>query len=183
VCSETNPYGREPERGASPGRKEGGAPINSESQNRSERRNAIRYRMGVPASYRWSGREKKRSSSAGTVRDMSLEGIFILSPVCPLIGTKVDIEIGRSRLRERQRRFIKARMKVVRIERNESAAGFAACGKVFIGGERRRGAGGNASAPMIAKGRRDGQELRMRADKISALVARALASMSKRTLA
>lgn len=115
------------------------------------------------------------------MRDMSLKGIFILSPVCPLIGANVDIEIGRPEQKGRRRRLIKARMKVVRVEPNESASGFAACGKVFIGGERRRvGAGGNASVPMIVTGRRDGQELGTRTGEISALVTRALASISAR---
>ena len=160
---------------------EGGAPITAESQSRAERRNAIRYRMGVPATYRWSGRDKKRNSSTGTVRDMSLEGIFILSPVCPWIGAKVDIEIGKPGQQERSRRFVKARMKVVRIEQSEGAPGFAASGKVFIGGgRRRRGSGGIGSALTSVNDRHNRQTLRTRPDEVSALFSRALASISTR---
>lgn len=162
-------------------REEGAAPIATESQSRVERRNAIRYRMGVPATYRWSGRDKKRNASAGTVRDMSLKGIFILSPVCPLIGANVDIEIGRPEQKGQRRRSIKARMKVVRVEPNESASGFAATGKVFIGGGwRRRGSAAGPSAPPTVNERSSARELRKRAQGVSALVARALVSMSTR---
>ena len=165
--------------------KEGAAAITGETESRVERRNAIRYRMGVPANYRWSGRDKKRNLGAGTVRDMSLEGIFILSPACPPVGAKVDIEIGRlgqkERRRQGQRRFVKAGMRVVRVERNEGATGFAASGKVFIGGGRpRRGSLGNASASSIVKDPRNGQRLTTSVDYISAQLPMVLAFMSTR---
>jgi hypothetical protein len=116
--------------------------------------------MGVPVNYSWSARNKKRTSGIGTVRDMSVEGIFVLSQICPLIGARVDIEIGRPEQRRRPRRCIKARMKVVRIDQNENGTGFAAHGKVFIGdGAGKRGSGGSTSGPFIVRNRQLGTEL------------------------
>ena len=71
------------------------------------------------------------------MRDMSVEGIFVLSTVGPPLGARVDIEIAKAEeWPQRLKSFIKARMNVVRIDRkidDERASGFAAHGKVFVG--------------------------------------------------
>lgn len=111
-------------------------------------------------SYSWSAGNKKRTSGTGTVRDMSVEGIFVLSQICPPIGARVDIEIGRPEQGRRPRRCIKARMKVVRIDQDENGIGFAAHGKVFVGdGAGKRGSGGSASGPVIVRNRQPSTEL------------------------
>ena len=111
-------------------------------------------------SYSWSARNKKRACGTGTVRDMSVEGIFVLTQLCPLIGARVDIEIGWPEQRRRRRRCIKARMKVVRIDQNENGTGFAAYGKVFVGGGAgKRGSGGSASGPFVVRNRQLSTEL------------------------
>ena len=93
--------------------------------------------MGGPAKFSWHERDKQRHTGAGTVRDMSVEGIFVLSPVGPPLGARVEIEITRAEAGPAQlKSLIKARMKVVRIDReieDGGASGFAAHGKVFVG--------------------------------------------------
>jgi hypothetical protein len=129
--------------------------ITSAANSSVERRNATRYKIGVPAKFSWKGVANKRSTGKGTVLDMSVEGIFVLTTAFPQIDAEVIIEIGHTKDLGRSKNLIKARMKVVRIDQEVEAGpgiGFAATGKVLIrrisgGGEKELGLVG----PVIFK--------------------------------
>jgi len=92
--------------------------------------------MGAQAQFTWKDAANKYSDSMGTVLDMSVEGIFISTSDCPQVGTEVNIEVVQPNDRGRSKYFIKARMKVLRIDHEViegSGLRFAARGKVFIG--------------------------------------------------
>jgi hypothetical protein len=92
--------------------------------------------MDVPAIFNWNELDNKRYSGSGTVRDMSVEGIFILSSFSPPIGARVDIEIAKAERPGNVKNLIRARMKVLRIDRgitDGGITGFAAHGRVFVG--------------------------------------------------
>jgi hypothetical protein len=108
-----------------------------------ERRNATGYKIGIPVTFLWKGGGKKRGQvrCTGMVRDVSLDGVFILSSTCPGIGSEVQMEIEQADHLRRLNSLIKARMKVLRIEHNPGAphkVGFAAYGKILDGPPRRR---------------------------------------------
>lgn len=154
--------------------------IAGQSDSSAERRKATRYRMGAPVTFRWTGRDKKRNSGVGTVRDMSMEGVFVLSSICPRIGATVEMEIARPDQRS-PRSFIKARMKVLRIDRqDESGVGFAAQGKVFVGGGRGdSGRRAGAQAPFIVTEHR-AREMRVSAGRDFACAIKAWAASTSR---
>lgn len=152
--------------------------ITNAPQSSVERRSATRYKMGVSARFRWNGRSEKKNSGRGTVRDMSVQGVFILSSTCPKIGARIDIEIARPGTGRLSRSLIKARMKVLRIERGiENETGFAAHGRVFIRGERgRKGSAGGTLTPFVVRSPHDAVNRRASAaSDPSDLIVRALA--------
>lgn len=68
------------------------------------------------------------------IRDMSLTGVYILTPTCPLTNSMVDLEVTLPAPFGQSKNVIKARMRVLRIERSRGRAsqvGFAAAGKVL----------------------------------------------------
>ena len=67
-------------------------------------------------------------------RDMSLTGMYILTPTCPVANSMVDLEVTLPAPSGQSKNIIKARMRVLRIERHRGRAsqvGFAAAGKVL----------------------------------------------------
>ena len=68
------------------------------------------------------------------IRDMSITGVYILTPTCPIGNSMVDLEVMLPVPSGQSKNVIKARMRVVRIEhhrRRASHVGFAAVGKVL----------------------------------------------------
>lgn len=100
-----------------------------------ERRRVKRYRMTATAIFRWSGPGDKRFQSEGATRDMSVEGVFVLTPTCPPANAAVEVEViiplfdGVSKAR------MKADMVVLRVDHHLTASdrsGFSALGKGFL---------------------------------------------------
>lgn len=113
----------------------GDVQITQASEHPVERRRAVRYRTGSSAIFQWEGPENRRFQGTGITRDMSLNGVYILTAVCPPSNAVVQMEVfvaaseGVSRLR------MKAEMTVLRVETNISGSnhgGFAAEGKEFL---------------------------------------------------
>jgi len=128
----------------------------------------------VPANYSWGGRTRKQHSGKGTVRDMSVEGIFVMSPNCPKLGDKVDIDIGPSAPRCGKGTLIQARMKVLRIDfENDRQVGFAAHGKIFTEGRRGgKRSGHGAPTPFVIGAPHREPKQTVGAQDITALIAR-----------
>jgi len=90
--------------------------------------------------FSWKETGDRRIRGKGIARDMSVAGIFVLTPMNPPVGTDVEIEVAPSKPLGMSKSLIKARMKVLRIEdgfEGDQRRGFAANGKVFVGGSGR----------------------------------------------
>lgn len=101
-----------------------------------ERRNAVRYRMGVPVIFDWQTSESGRSQGTGFTRDISLDGVYIVTDAarCPPPDAELEIEIILSVSKAGNPR-IKATMKALRIEHQDRVyghCGFSAAGEKFV---------------------------------------------------
>ena len=88
---------------------------------------------------------------------MSIAGAYILTPTCPPVNSAVDLEIMLPAPSGRSKNVIKARMRVLRIERHRARAsqvGFAAAGKVLAmrDGSRAPGSRESKNASVTGKG-------------------------------
>lgn len=89
-------------------------------------------------------------------RDMSVIGVYILTPTCPPTNSVVDLEVILPAPSGRSKNVIKARMRVLRIDHQRarrSQVGFAAAGKVLAmrDGSKVRGARASNNAPETGK--------------------------------
>ena len=99
-----------------------------------ERRKAIRYRLGTAVIFRWSGPANERFQGEGFTRDMSVAGVFVLTPTCPPANAEIQMEVllpisdGLSNAR------MKSKMAVLRVEHDiaeNKRSGFSAVGPGF----------------------------------------------------
>ena len=58
-----------------------------------EKRKRIRYRLDAPVLFYWESAERKRLQGEGITRDISVAGIFIVSPTCPPVDAYVEFEV------------------------------------------------------------------------------------------
>jgi hypothetical protein len=101
-----------------------------------ERRKTARYRMGVPVIFDWRTSQSGRSQGTGFTRDVSLDGVYIVTDaaMCPPPNAEIEVEIILSVSKAANPR-IKATMKALRIERQDRVyghCGFSAAGEKFV---------------------------------------------------
>src|SRR5579863_9782479 len=81
-----------------------------------ERRRAIRYRMSTSVIFRWKRPDNQRFQAEGVTRDMSVEGVFVLTGTPPPVNAVIQMEVilplsdGASKAR------MKSEMKVLRVD-------------------------------------------------------------------
>ena len=95
---------------------------------RMEHRNRVRYRLAASAVFAWRGADRARLVGEGTTRDISLAGVFILSPTCPPVGVTIQLDVFLSSLVPSTKRGvrIKTEATVTRVDHAGSVEGFAA---------------------------------------------------------
>ena len=95
-----------------------------------EQRTEIRYRLTASVVFRWRGPGLHLLQGEGVCRDVSVTGIFVLTPTCPPTGTVVNMEIFFPSLRiGAQTLKLVTEGRVVRLEHpawGEQGNGFAA---------------------------------------------------------
>lgn len=62
--------------------------------NRVERRRHTRYPLQIRTVFAWNGQGKNRNQESGFTRDISIDGLFVLSPLPLPLGTDVSLEIS-----------------------------------------------------------------------------------------
>jgi len=98
-----------------------------------ERRKDVRYRLAVPAIFSWEHPSGIANRREGITRDISSSGAFVMSTVCPPAESRVEVEIIVSALPGEPRAWLKASMKVLRVEQGaEGDCGFSLAGEAFI---------------------------------------------------
>lgn len=100
-----------------------------------ERRKAIRYRMRVPVIFRWDRARSNRFQGEGTTRDVSVSGIYVLTPTCPPVNSIVQMEVVLLPPFSTSKARITAEMKVLRVEHDiagKKRSGFSGAGKGFV---------------------------------------------------
>ncbi len=87
-----------------------------------------RIRLKVPVVFSWRDEQGNRRRARGYTRDLSPEGVFLLSPRCPPPGTKIGLEAFLPPLSELAPTWLmEAHGQVVRVEPNgDGPTGFAA---------------------------------------------------------
>jgi hypothetical protein len=115
-------------------RKSGDTQISQLSNLSAERRAAKRYRMSTAVVFHWNGPENERFQAEGVSRDMSVNGVFVLTATCPPANAVIQMEVllpvsdGVSKAR------MKSDMRVLRVEHDVAhtrRSGFSAYGKGF----------------------------------------------------
>ena len=99
-----------------------------------EQRKAKRYRLTTAAIFRWVGPDNKRFQGEGATRDMSVEGVFILTATCPPANAVVQMEVVLPLSGGSSKAEMKADMMVLRVEHDiagVSRSGFSAVGEGF----------------------------------------------------
>jgi hypothetical protein len=91
--------------------------------------------MSTSVIFRWDGPDNKRFQGEGSTRDISVGGVFVLTPTCPPSFAPVHLEVilplsdGVSKVQ------MKADMTVLRVDHNvpgTSRSGFSAVGPGFL---------------------------------------------------
>jgi PilZ domain len=98
-----------------------------------ELRNRVRYRLSADAVFAWEGPHSNQLLGEGVTRDISVAGAFIFTRTCPPVGARVDLEIFLSPAPGSGRRTvqIKTEARVIRVEHDGPAEGFAAVSQDF----------------------------------------------------
>jgi hypothetical protein len=100
-----------------------------------ERRSAKRYRMNTAVIFHWRGPDNKRFQGEGATRDLSVEGVFVLTATCPPANAHVHMEVILPLSDGVSKAQMKADMTVLRVEHNiegSKRSGFSAVGKGFL---------------------------------------------------
>jgi hypothetical protein len=99
-----------------------------------ERRTAVRYRMKAPTIFQWKSLGSDRLQGEGATRDISVAGVFVFTAACPPVNSTIQMEVILPPLRTALNTRIKAEMKVLRVEHDlveGGRSGFSAVGKGF----------------------------------------------------
>ena len=96
-----------------------------------ERRNAVRYRLRVPAVFRWEN-EGVSSHNEALTRDISVKGAYLLSNECPPLRSNVKVDIIVSASAGNPKAWLRGAMQVSRIEEQSGCGhGFSLVGTPF----------------------------------------------------
>jgi PilZ domain len=99
-----------------------------------EQRKSKRYDLGALVSFFWKGLQGKHFRGAGFMRDVSVRGVFVLTPTPPPIGSTIHLEICFESSLTDSPLAILAKGQVCRVEpdnQNGERCGFAASTKRF----------------------------------------------------
>jgi len=100
-----------------------------------ERRRAKRYRMSTAVIFRWKGPDNQRFHGEGATRDLSVEGVFVLTPTCPPANALVHLEVILPLSDGASKAQMEADMTVLRVDHDiagNKQSGFSAVGKGFL---------------------------------------------------
>jgi hypothetical protein len=67
--------------------------ITSAPDQKMEARASVRYRFGTPAVFSWESQAGGRFKGEGLTRDISVRGVYILTPTCPPPKVVIQVEI------------------------------------------------------------------------------------------
>jgi hypothetical protein len=90
--------------------------------------------MSTSVIFHWMGPENQRLQGEGATRDVSVEGVFVLTKTCPPENALVQMEVILPLSDGASKAQMKADMRVVRVDRDvtgNSRSGFSAVGKGF----------------------------------------------------
>lgn len=98
-----------------------------------ERRQAVRYRLQLPAVFRWQERSGRSFQGDGITRDVSDVGAYIFGDKCPTVETVVEIQIVVPPVGDSARAWLRGVMQVIRVEDNPGGGfGFSLAGKTWV---------------------------------------------------
>jgi len=90
--------------------------------------------MSTSVIFHWKGPENQRLQGEGATRDVSVEGVFVLTKTCPPENALVQLEVILPLSDGASKAQMKAAMRVVRVDHDaagNSRNGFSAAGKGF----------------------------------------------------
>jgi PilZ domain-containing protein len=97
-----------------------------------ERRKAVRYRLQLPAIFRWQERSGKSFQADGVTRDVSDVGAYIFGDKCPALETVVEVQIVVPPVGGSARAWLRGVMQVIRVEDDPRGGfGFSLVGKTW----------------------------------------------------
>jgi len=91
--------------------------------------------MSAAVIFRWRGPDNQRFQSEGATRDLSVEGVFVLTATCPPANSLVHLEVILPLSDGASKAQMKAEMTVLRVDHNVAGnyrSGFSAVGKGFL---------------------------------------------------
>jgi hypothetical protein len=92
-----------------------------------DRRQAKRYQVTAPATYRWISSNSQPHESHGLTRDIGISGVYVLSAIHPPCGWPIELEIRLSNLDNTGPGMrLRGTGTVLRIEQTDENKGFAA---------------------------------------------------------
>ena len=108
--------------------------ITKAPQKHLDRRKFTRYQVRIPVMFSWTMSWRQRSRTEGIVRDISTSGVYVHVGDCPPVDSSIVLEVAFPTRYGGSNCTIKARMKVLRVDKDLSGdglVGFAAAGKEF----------------------------------------------------
>jgi hypothetical protein len=91
--------------------------------------------MNTAVIFQWKGPENQRFQGEGATRDLSVEGVFVLTPTCPPANALVHLEVILPLSDGASKAQMKADMTVLRVDHDiagNQRSGFSAVGKGFL---------------------------------------------------
>lgn len=91
--------------------------------------------MNTAVIFNWKGPDNQRFQGEGTTRDLSVEGVFILTATCPPVNALVRVEVILPLSDGVSKAQMKADMTVLRVDHDlagNKRSGFSAVGKGFL---------------------------------------------------
>jgi hypothetical protein len=91
--------------------------------------------MNTAATFHWKGPDNQRFQGEGATRDMSVEGVFVLTATCPPANALVHLEVILPLSDGVSKAQMKADMTVLRVDHDaagDKRSGFSAVGKGFL---------------------------------------------------
>lgn len=91
--------------------------------------------MNTSVIFRWKRPDNQRFQGEGVTRDMSVEGVFVLSGTCPPVNALIHMEVILPLSDGASKAQMKAEMRVLRVDHDIAGtgrSGFSAAGKGFL---------------------------------------------------
>jgi hypothetical protein len=97
-----------------------------------EKRKTSRYALHLPVLFTWNDSQGRTQKEGGFTRDIGTKGVYVLSAVCPPVGTAVEMEVllPVSRRQSPDSARLVATLHVLRTQETQEERGFAAAGEL-----------------------------------------------------